>query len=97
VCWLGLSIAKEHERRSCTDVVGDAPVPSIVTSATIVGAVQAATVVALGCGLASRVRRFHVLEGTSATLVGYRGPNRDSSVCPEHLVGQEPRLLAGID
>ncbi|GAA4735616.1 ThiF family adenylyltransferase [Phytohabitans rumicis] len=90
VCWLGESIADEPERRSCTDVVGTAPVPSIVTSAAVIGAAQAATLLAQLGGPASRVRRFHAFDGLAGTLDGYRAADRDPDECPAHLVGAGP-------
>ena len=86
VCWLGESIALEPERRSCTDLLGEAPVPSIVTSAAIVGAAQAALLIAR---MASQqpIRRFHVFDGAENSLVGYRAADRDPEECPAHLLG----------
>ncbi|MFF4021014.1 ThiF family adenylyltransferase [Streptomyces sp. NPDC001843] len=85
VCWLGASIADDPVRRSCTDIVDGVPIPSLVTSAAIVGATQAATLIATLTGAADRVRRFHVWDGTTASLTGHRAGERDPEECPAHL------------
>jgi molybdopterin/thiamine biosynthesis adenylyltransferase len=87
VCWLGESIAREPERRSCTDLFDAAPVPSIVTSAAVIGAIEAATLIAQHAGLSSRVNRFHAFDGATGTLEGYRAADRDPEECPAHLAG----------
>jgi adenylyltransferase/sulfurtransferase len=86
VCWLGWSIADDPRRLSCTDRVGTAPVAAVVTSAAVVGAAQAAALIADLAGLGQKVRRYHVFEGGAGTLAGYRGADRDPAECPAHLV-----------
>jgi molybdopterin/thiamine biosynthesis adenylyltransferase len=88
VCWLGTSIADDAKRHSCTDLVGDEPVAAIVTSAAVIGAAQAATLICCLSGAGKRMRRFHAFEGTGVLLAGYRGGDRDPAECPEHLLGQ---------
>ena len=90
VCWLGRSVALSPARRSCTDVTGPVPVPSIATSAAIVGGVQAAVLVAELTGNAAAVARFHTLDGIEGALVGYRAADRDPGECPAHLLQAEP-------
>jgi molybdopterin/thiamine biosynthesis adenylyltransferase len=94
VCWLGESIWQEPERKSCSDLVGDAPVPSIVTSAAVIGAAQAAALIAQATGLASPVKRYHALDGlkygtldgVKRLFSGYRAADRNPAECPSHLV-----------
>lgn len=86
VCWLGTAVARSPQRRSCTDLLGPAPVPSIVTGAAIVGAVQAAALIGELTGNASSLARIHVLNGTAGELIGYRGADRDPFECPDHLL-----------
>ena len=92
VCWHGTSIANDAKRHSCTDFVGDEPVPAIVTSAAIIGAAQAAMLIACLSGAGSRIRRYHAFDGTSdgtsALLAGFRGADRDTSECPAHLLAR---------
>ncbi|MEU6293101.1 ThiF family adenylyltransferase [Streptomyces sp. NPDC046988] len=85
VCWLGTSIADDPVRRSCTDVVDGVPIQSLVTSAAVVGAAQAAVLLATLAGAADRVGRFHVWDGAGACLTGHRAGERDFSECPAHL------------
>jgi molybdopterin/thiamine biosynthesis adenylyltransferase len=87
VCWLGTSIANDAKRHSCTDLVGDEPVAAIVTSAAVIGAAQAAALLARLSGPGQRMRRYHDFEGARALLTGYRGGDRDPVECPEHLLG----------
>lgn len=91
VCWLGTSIARDVKRHRCTGL-DDIPVPSIVTSAAIVGASQAATLIAAMAGAGDRVRRYHVFDGRAGKLDGYRAGDRDPQECPAHLysAGDEP-------
>jgi molybdopterin/thiamine biosynthesis adenylyltransferase len=95
VCWLGRSVAQDPKRRSCTDTIGPAPVPSIVTSAAIIGGVQTATLIAELTGNAVAVARFHALDGADGVLTGYRAAGRDPEECPAHLfldtAAEEPR------
>jgi molybdopterin/thiamine biosynthesis adenylyltransferase len=84
VCWLGASIASDVKRQRCTGLE-DVPVPSIVTSAAIVGASQAAALIAAMAGAGSRVQRFHVFNGISCVLDGYRAADRDPEECAAHL------------
>jgi molybdopterin/thiamine biosynthesis adenylyltransferase len=98
VCWLGASIAKDTTRQQCTGLQEDAPVPSIVTSAAIVGAMQAAALIAMTAGLGNRVRRFHRFNGMTGSLLGYRAADRDPLDCPAHLFSAgdgEPSLDQG--
>lgn len=88
VCWLGESIADDPQRRSCTDVVDVVAIQSIVTSAAIVGSVQAATLLLALVGAADRVRRFHTWDGTVNRLDGHRAGDRDPAECPLHLLGR---------
>lgn len=88
VCWLGTSIANDTKRHSCTDLVGDEPVPAIVTAAAVIGAAQAAALIACLSGLGKRIRRYHAFDGTGVLLTGFRGGDRDPGECPEHLLGQ---------
>ncbi|CAL9638371.1 ThiF family adenylyltransferase [Streptomyces sp. enrichment culture] len=85
VCWLGTSIADDPVRRSCTDVVDGVPIQSLVTSAAVVGAAQAAALLATLGGAADRVRRFHVWDGADACLTGHRAGEREATECPAHL------------
>jgi molybdopterin/thiamine biosynthesis adenylyltransferase len=85
VCWLGESIAGDAVRHSCTDIIGDAPVPAVVTSAAVIGAVQAATLIATLVGAGEHVSRFHAWEGARSALAGHRGAGRDATECPDHL------------
>ncbi len=95
VCWLGTSIANDAKRHSCTDLVGDEPIPAIVTSAAVIGAAQAAAIIACLSGLGRRVRRYHsfdgagALDGTGLLLTGFRGGDRDPGECPAHLLARE--------
>ncbi|GIE35203.1 hypothetical protein Ait01nite_082480 [Actinoplanes italicus] len=95
VCWLGRAVARDPKRQSCTDTTGPAPVPSIVTSAAIVGGVQAATLIAELTGNAAAVARFHAFDGAEGDLTGYRAAGRDAAECPAHLfldtTAEEPR------
>jgi molybdopterin/thiamine biosynthesis adenylyltransferase len=86
VCWLGTSIANDAKRHSCTDLVGDEPTPAIVTSAAVIGAAQAAALIAVLSGLGQRIRRYHGFDGTGTLLAGYRGGDRDGTECPGHLL-----------
>ncbi len=86
VCWLGESIASQPERHSCTDVFDPVPVPSIVTSAAVIGGAQVALLIAQLAGLSGRVRRYHAFDGMHGTLTGYRAADRDSDECPAHLL-----------
>jgi molybdopterin/thiamine biosynthesis adenylyltransferase len=92
VCWLGTSIADDVKREQCTGLWETAPVPSIVTSAAIVGASQAAVLIAAMAGAGSRVRRYHAFNGMAGTLEGHRAADRDPQECPAHLfsAGTEP-------
>ncbi|MGI5247128.1 ThiF family adenylyltransferase [Dactylosporangium sp. CA-139066] len=92
VCWLGTAVAQDPTRRSCTDLVGPAPVPSIVTSAAIIGGIQAATLIAELAGHAAAVARFHALDGAAGTLTGYRAADRDPMECPDHLIKNSEEL-----
>jgi molybdopterin/thiamine biosynthesis adenylyltransferase len=94
VCWLGTSIARDVERNQCTGLWDDEPVPSIVTSAAVVGACQAATLIAALAGTDRQIQRFHVIDGRSETLAGYRGPDRDPGQCPAHLFTAQDELAA---
>ncbi|MYR41381.1 ThiF family adenylyltransferase [Streptomyces sp. SID5910] len=85
VCWLGTSIADDPVRRSCTDVVDGVPIQSLVTSAAVVGAAQAAALLATLAGAGDRIGRFHVWDGAGASLTGHRAGERDISECPAHL------------
>ncbi|WP_336110006.1 ThiF family adenylyltransferase [Streptomyces sp. PTD9-10] len=85
VCWLGTSIADDPVRRSCTDVVDGIPVQALVTSAAVVGAAQAAALIATLAGAADRVRRFHVWDGTEVSFSGHLAGERDPAECPAHL------------
>ncbi|HUA27517.1 MAG TPA: ThiF family adenylyltransferase [Streptosporangiaceae bacterium] len=85
VCWLGQAIANNPRRHSCTDLVGDQPVASIVTSAAIIGAAQAALLIAQRAGQRTRLRRYHILDGPTGALAGYRAAGRDPGECPAHL------------
>jgi molybdopterin/thiamine biosynthesis adenylyltransferase len=85
VCWLGTSIAEDIEREQCTGVWENAPVPSIATSAAIIGASQAAALIAVLACDGEPTLRFHVFDGMAGALVGYRAPNRDPAECPDHL------------
>jgi molybdopterin/thiamine biosynthesis adenylyltransferase len=85
VCWLGQGIASNPRRHSCTDLVGDQPVASIVSSAAIIGAAQAALLIAQLAGQRTRLRRYHILDGPTGALSGYRAAGRDPGECPEHL------------
>jgi molybdopterin/thiamine biosynthesis adenylyltransferase len=84
VCWLGTSIARDVKRHQCTGL-DDIPVSSIVTSAAIVGASQAAALIAAIAGAGRRVRRFHTFDGMSIAMAGYRARDRDPEECPAHL------------
>ena len=88
VCWLGESIAREPDRRSCTDVFDAAPVPSIVTSAAVVGGAQAAMAIAHFLDWDARLKRFHAFDGIAGTLEGWRAADRDPDECPAHLTGR---------
>jgi molybdopterin/thiamine biosynthesis adenylyltransferase len=93
VCWLGTSIAKDVTRHSCTDLVGDEPIPAIVTSAAVIGGAQAATLIAYLSGAGQRIGRYHALDGTAGTmLAAYRGGDRHPDECPAHLFGQLAEL-----
>jgi molybdopterin/thiamine biosynthesis adenylyltransferase len=92
VCWLGQYIAHDPKRRSCTDLVGAEPVPAIVTSAAIVGAAQAAALIADLAGVQATIRRYHVLDGKAGTLEGHRASDRDPLDCPAHLWEPAPEL-----
>ncbi|HUN30992.1 MAG TPA: ThiF family adenylyltransferase [Trebonia sp.] len=87
VCWLGTSIASDAKRHSCTDLVGDEPIPAIVTSAAVIGAAQAAALICVLSGAGGRIRRYHGFDGTGTLLAGYRGGDRDHGECPTHLLG----------
>jgi molybdopterin/thiamine biosynthesis adenylyltransferase len=95
VCWLGTLIAKDIKREQCTGLWENAPVPSIVTSAAIIGASQAAALIAVLAGAGDRAQRFHVFNGMAGTLEGYRAPNRDPEECPSHLFNARDALGAG--
>jgi molybdopterin/thiamine biosynthesis adenylyltransferase len=89
VCWLGTSIANDAKRHSCTDLVGDEPVAAIVTAAAVIGAAQAAALIACLSVPGNRMMRYHAFEGTDTPLLaGHRGGDRDPAECPEHLLGQ---------
>ncbi|RSM64695.1 hypothetical protein DMB66_18790 [Actinoplanes sp. ATCC 53533] len=90
VCWLGRSVALDPARRSCTDITGPVPVPSIATAAAIIGGVQAATLIAELTGNAAAVARFHALNGADGDLTGYRAADRDPGECPAHLLEATP-------
>lgn len=85
VCWLGQAIASNPRRHSCSDLVGDQPVASIVTSAAIIGATQAALLIAQRAGQRTQLRRYHILDGPTGVLAGYRAADRDPGECPAHL------------
>ncbi|WP_117213932.1 ThiF family adenylyltransferase [Allorhizocola rhizosphaerae] len=92
ICWLGASIARQPERRSCTDILGTAPVPAIVTSAAVVGGIQTAALIALLTGHAKKVGRFHALDAARGELTGYRAADRDPVECPTHLLDAEEMM-----
>jgi molybdopterin/thiamine biosynthesis adenylyltransferase len=86
VCWLGTSIANDARRHSCTDLVGDEPIPAIVTAAAVIGAAQAAALIAHLSGAGQRISRYHAFDGTGIMLTAYRGGNRVPGECPAHLL-----------
>jgi molybdopterin/thiamine biosynthesis adenylyltransferase len=88
VCWLGTSIANDAVRHSCTDLVGDEPIPAIVTAAAVIGAAQAAALIAHLSGVGQRISRYHAFDGTATMLTAYRGGDRHTDECPAHLLGQ---------
>jgi molybdopterin/thiamine biosynthesis adenylyltransferase len=89
-CWLGPLIKYDLKRASCTDRVGEEPVPSIVTSAAIVGGAEAAALIAYLAGAGSAIRRYHTFEGKAGVLAGYRAADRNSADCPDHLLNPPP-------
>jgi molybdopterin/thiamine biosynthesis adenylyltransferase len=93
VCWLGTAIASDATRHSCTDLVGDEPMPAIVTAAAVIGSAQAAMLIAYLSGTGRRLNRYHGFDGTDTMLTAYRGGDRHSGECPAHLLGQlaDPR------
>jgi molybdopterin/thiamine biosynthesis adenylyltransferase len=88
VCWLGTSIAHDATRHSCTDLVGDEPIPAIVTTAAVIGAAQAAALIAHLSGFGNRIRRYHIFDGRGTMLTGYRAGDRYPDECPAHLLNQ---------
>jgi molybdopterin/thiamine biosynthesis adenylyltransferase len=95
VCWLGTSIAKDATRHRCTDLVGDEPVPAIVTAAAVIGAAQAAVLIAHLSGAGQRISRYHAFDGTAGMmLAAYRAGDRHPDECPAHLFGQLAELRA---
>jgi len=101
VCWLGRSIANDAKRHSCTDLVGDEPVAAIVTTAAVIGAAQAAALIACLSVPGNRIMRYHEFRGTNQgtgtgtapLLDARRGADRDPIDCPKHLLG--PTTLEG--
>ena len=91
VCWLGASIANDATRHSCTDLVGSEPMPAIVTAAAVIGAAQAAVLIAHLSGTGQRLSRYHAFDGTGTMLTAYRGGDRHPDECPAHLLGQLAR------
>jgi molybdopterin/thiamine biosynthesis adenylyltransferase len=95
VCWLGTMIATDAVRQECTGIGQEAPVPSIVTTAAIVGASQAATLIAALAGQGHKVQRFHAFNGVVGGLDGYRGADRNPDECPAHLFSPACEPVAG--